>query len=702
MELITEDTWYYLLKSDFLTFEVQTHLIHTNAYLRCQVLRHTFDTQQFFNSAARFGYTTLFHHFYTKVDVCYNNNAALVDAATGGHNGIIKRLCRDARVDVTHPDQRALSRAIKNGHTAVVRNLLSASSKFDLRNRHYLRGAKNAVGVVSLLLQDTRHGDHDIPKAFQLAVRQHYLATATLLADHPDSVLDDSNDIYDLAKAGYLDMLKIVVPRLPKYKMSLEPDWLYIAVQNRHDNCARYLYTCNEWSTRVCTKVVCHAMTNGNGLHTFAHQILSTKRVHIRFDRHVLYRGACRHGIVPILKYLLRTYRCNAGMYNNKGIRLAAANGREAAVAFLLTQPTIDPSAMVNDAIQAAAAHGHLAVVKQLMQDERVDPYDDNERARRLARRNKHEAIVKLLTREKLVQPLVKEPPHRWRWQRALFRACYADDAKAMRVILKKDTLWDAYDDLHLTMELAKWLKKYEVLYVLQNYQLYELEQKRTARYAAQALGRWKEDANVSPGYGEESLAFAQPHEQARLNRERAQNPNLEPWQYYWDNRADLGELRNNDEMLWCPSTEAHDAATRRMEIWRKPIKHKMITDKELYAHMRPRIGEISNLTGCEAERQELALRESQFHVDTMELFNNYKDISKQDFVHNGKSSSQVDSHLRTPKYRPDEIKRAETLGDPMCWIEERYIDRRVRHEPSQQDEYGWSENEEEDVSSLF
>jgi hypothetical protein len=215
-------------------------------------------------------------------------------------------------------------------------------------------------------------------------------------------------------------------------------------------------------------------------------------------------------------------------------------------------------------------------------------------------------------------------------------------------------------------------LRKDAVYDVLKTYEQDEIDVKHTRRYASQSLERWKGGAHRNKGYNNTSVAAV---------------PYIE------------NDRERQDEQL-LPSKHEREVASRRMASWRQHIDHRPIkTYKEVGKYFSQRVSEIRELNGLDQARECCALsfvRQSENPFDgNVHILELIRETSYEEW-------SQIDSRFRRPYRRLQELEEASTLEDKSFWEREEYMDHRTRHEPSQSAEYGWSDSEEEDMSSLF
>jgi hypothetical protein len=75
----------------------------------------------------------------------------------------------------------------------------------------------------------------------------------------------------------------------------------------------------------------------------------------------------------------------------------AVLHNKKQAIAFLLQDPRVDPSAFNNIALQLACYHGHKDIVQLLLEDPRVNPGVPNNKPLNMATYQGHLEIVQLL-----------------------------------------------------------------------------------------------------------------------------------------------------------------------------------------------------------------------------------------------------------------------------------------------------------------
>lgn len=318
-----------------------------------------------------------------RVSLTTEKDDVLNMACKKGQLDLVRIFLADNRVDPTANDSQAFATACEGGHVDVVK-LMMEDSRIDpsINNSTALiyACAKGRVEVVKLLLADTRvHPEAKDNQALRLSCESGKVEIPRLLLTHPkvDPSAEDNEAIRNACAKGFIDIVKLLLADSRVNPSDAENE--------------AFIGACNDGKMEILKLLLADSRFD-----------ISTEEANEAFCQ------ACYENHLDIARLLLDKpeFKIDPSVDDSYLLFFAAQTGYVEMTRFLLSQPSVDPSANNNTAIEEACNNGgNLEIFKLLMADKRVNPGDEKCIAFDRACQGGNLEIVKLLLDDPRVEP---------------------------------------------------------------------------------------------------------------------------------------------------------------------------------------------------------------------------------------------------------------------------------------------------------
>jgi ankyrin repeat protein len=318
-----------------------------------------------------------------RVSLTTENDDVLNMACKKGQLDLVRIFLADNRIDPTANDSQALTTACDGGHVDIVK-LMMEDSRIDPSTNDntalICACSKGCVEVVQLLLADTRvHPDANDNRALRLSCTSGNVEVPRLLLTHSkvDPSAKDNEAFRNACAKGFSDIVKLLLAD-SRVNPSDQENEAFIRV-------------CNDGQMEILKLLLADSRFD-----------ISTQQANEAFCQ------ACYENHLDIARLLFDKpeFKIDPAVDDSYLLFFAAQTGYVEMTRFLLSQPSIDPSANNNTAIEEACNNGgNLEIVHLLLADKRVNPADDACIAFDRACQGGNLDIVKLLLGDPRVEP---------------------------------------------------------------------------------------------------------------------------------------------------------------------------------------------------------------------------------------------------------------------------------------------------------
>jgi ankyrin repeat protein len=318
-----------------------------------------------------------------RVSLTTENNDVLNMACKKGQLDLVRIFLADNRIDPTANDSQAFTAACEGGHVDVVK-LMMEDSRIDpcINDNTALiyACAKGFVEVVQVLLADTRvHPEVNDNWALRLSCKSGKVEVPRLLLSHPkvDPSAHDNEAFRNACAKGCIDIVKLLLADCRVNPSDKENEAFISVCHDGQMEILKLLLADSRFdiSTQEANEAFCQACYENH-----------LNIAHLLFDK--------------------PEFQIDPGVDDSYLLLFAAQTGYVEMTRFLLSQPSVDPSANNNTAIEEACNNGgNLEIVQLLMADKRVNPADETCIAFDRACQGGNLDIVKLLLDDPRVEP---------------------------------------------------------------------------------------------------------------------------------------------------------------------------------------------------------------------------------------------------------------------------------------------------------